>query len=194
MRALSYVLLGLVGAAVMLAGAGVAYLKSTGLSTRGDPGRIEAMIARTARTMAIPASARAQQNPIPASSDVIAEGMAHYADHCATCHANDGSGQTEMGQGLYPKAPDMRLSATQDMSDGELFYVIEHGIRFTGMPGWRTGTTAGEESSWHLVHFIRRLPNLTSVELDAMKERNPRSPAEIRLELEEERFLNEGAP
>jgi mono/diheme cytochrome c family protein len=194
MRALSYVLLGLVGAAVMLAGAGVAYLKSTGLSTRGDPGRIEAMIARTARTMAIPASARAQQNPIPASSDVIAEGMAHYADHCATCHANDGSGQTEMGQGLYPKAPDMRLSATQDMSDGELFYVIEHGIRFTGMPGWRTGTAAGEESSWHLVHFIRRLPNLTSVELDAMKERNPRSPAEIRLELEEERFLNEGAP
>jgi len=178
----------------MLAGAGVAYLKSTGLSTRGDPGRIEAMIARTARTMAIPASARAQQNPIPASSDVIAEGMAHYADHCATCHANDGSGQTEMGQGLYPKAPDMRLSATQDMSDGELFYVIEHGIRFTGMPGWRTGTAAGEESSWHLVHFIRRLPNLTSVELDAMKERNPRSPAEIRLELEEERFLNEGAP
>jgi len=178
----------------MLAGAGVAYLKSTGLSTRGDPGRIEAMIARTARTMAIPASARAQQNPIPASSDVIAEGMAHYADHCATCHANDGSGQTEMGQGLYPKAPDMRLSATQDMSDGELFYVIEHGIRFTGMPGWRTGTAAGEESSWHLVHFIRRLPNLTSVELDAMKERNPRSPAEIHLELEEERFLNEGAP
>jgi mono/diheme cytochrome c family protein len=194
MRALSYVLLGLVGAAVMLAGAGFAYLKSTGLSTWGDPGRIEAMIARTARTMAIPASARAQQNPIPASSDVIAEGMAHYADHCATCHANDGSGQTEMGQGLYPKAPDMRLSATQDMSDGELFYVIEHGIRFTGMPGWRTGTAAGEESSWHLVHFIRRLPKLTSVELDAMKERNPRSPAEIRLELEEERFLNEGAP
>jgi mono/diheme cytochrome c family protein len=194
MRALNYVLLGLVGAAVMGTGAGFAYLKSTGLSTRGDPGRIETMIARTARTMAIPASARAQQNPIPASSDVIAEGMDHYADHCATCHANDGSGQTEMGQGLYPKAPDMRLSATQDMSDGELFYVIEHGIRFTGMPGWRTGTAAGEESSWHLVHFIRHLPKLTSVELDAMKERNPRSPAEIRLELEEEHFLNEGAP
>src|SRR4026208_124329 len=105
MRALSYVLLGLVGAAVMLAGAGVAYLKSTGLSTRGDPGRIEALIARTARTMAIPASARAQQNPIPASSDVIAEGMAHYADHCAACHANDGSGQTEEGPGLHPEGP-----------------------------------------------------------------------------------------
>jgi mono/diheme cytochrome c family protein len=194
MRAISYVLLGLIGAALILAGAGFAYLKSTGLSTQGEPGRIETMIARTARAMAIPAWAKALRNPTPASSDVIEEGMAHYADHCATCHANDGSGKTEMGQGLYPRAPDMRLPATQDMSDGELFYVIEHGIRFTGMPGWRTGTEAGEASSWRLVHFIRHLPNLTSTELDAMKDRNPRSPQEIRLELEEERFLNEGAP
>lgn len=194
MRAISYVLLGIVGAVAILAGAGFAYLTSTGLSTRGEPGQIEITIARTARAMAIPASARALRNPIPVSSDVIAEGMAHYADHCATCHANDGSGKTEMGQGLYPKAPDMRLPATQELSDGELFYVIEHGIRFTGMPGWGTGTAAGEESSWHLVHFIRHLPALTSAELDAMTARNPRSPQEIRLELEEERFLNEGAP
>jgi mono/diheme cytochrome c family protein len=194
MRATRYVLLGIVGAAMVILGAGFAYLKSTGLSTQGEPGRIETMFARTARSLAIPASARAQQNPTPASPEVIEEGMAHYADHCATCHGNDGSGKTEMGQGLYPKAPDMRLPATQNLSDGELFYVIEHGIRFTGMPGWRTGTAAGEESSWHLVHFMRHLPKLTSAELDAMKERNPRSPQEIRLELEEERFLNEGAP
>lgn len=144
--------------------------------------------------MAIPSSARALQNPIPASSDVIAEGMAHYADHCASCHANDGSGKTEMGQGLFPKAPDMRLAPTQELSDGELFYVIEHGIRFTGMPGWGTGTAAGEQSSWRLVHFMRHLPKLTVEELEAMKDRNPRSPQEIRLEIEEERFLNEGAP
>jgi len=194
MRAISYVLLGLVTAAVFLSAAGFAYLKSTGLSTRVEPGRIEALVARSARSMAIPSSARVLPNPIPLSADVIAEGMAHYADHCATCHANDGSGKTEMGQGLYPRAPDMRLPATQDLSDGELFYVIEHGIRFTGMPGWGTGTATGELASWQLVHFMRHLPNLTPAELDAMKDRNPRSPQEIRLELEEERFLNEGAP
>jgi mono/diheme cytochrome c family protein len=194
LRAFGYVVLGFVAAAVILAATGVVYLKSTGMSTRGEPGRIEAMIARSARAMAIPSSARALQNPIPASSDVIAEGMAHYADHCASCHANDGSGKTEMGQGLFPKAPDMRLAPTQELSDGELFYVIEHGIRFTGMPGWGTGTAAGEQSSWRLVHFMRHLPKLTVEELEAMKDRNPRSPQEIRLEIEEERFLNEGAP
>jgi mono/diheme cytochrome c family protein len=194
MRAISHVLLGIVATVMILAAGGFVYLKSTGLSTRGQPGRVEAIVARTARSMAIPSSVRALRNPTPASREAIEEGMAHYADHCATCHANDGSGKTEMGQGLFPPAPDMRLPETQGMSDGELFYVIEHGIRFTGMPGWRTGTDAGEQSSWHLVHFIRRLPALTAAELDAMKDRNPRSPQEIRLELEEERFLNEGAP
>lgn len=132
-------------------------------------------------------------NPVPASSEAIADGMTHYADHCAACHANDGSGDTEMGRNLYPKAPDMRRRATQDLSDGELFYLIEHGVRFTGMPAWATATTAGEESTWRLVRFLRHLPQLTAPEIDAMKERNPRSPEEIRLEIEEERFLNQGA-
>jgi hypothetical protein len=83
----------------------------------------------------------------------------------------------------------MRRPATQHLSDGELFHVIEHGVRFTGMPAWRTGTQAGEESSWHLVHVVRHLPRLTPGELEAMKARNPRSPDEIRFEIEEERFL-----
>jgi mono/diheme cytochrome c family protein len=133
------------------------------------------------------------RNPVPASAEALADGMAHYADHCATCHANDGSGDTEMGRGLFPRAPDMRMPATQRLSDGELFYIIENGVRFTGMPAWSTGTKAGEESTWRLVHFLRHLSRLTPAELESMKARNPRSPEEIRLEIEEERFLNEGA-
>jgi mono/diheme cytochrome c family protein len=193
MRAgVALVFLGFLIGVVILAAWGLIYLRSSGLSARAEPGAIETSLARTARSFAIPADARARRNPIPASAEVIAQGMVHYADHCASCHANDGSGDTEMGRGLFPKAPDMRLAATQQLSDGELFYVIEHGIRFTGMPAWSTGTPAGEESTWHLVHFLRRLPRLTSDELEAMKARNPRSPEEIRLEIEEERFLNEG--
>jgi mono/diheme cytochrome c family protein len=194
MRAFGLILLGLVIGVVSLAGAGLVYLRSTGLTARADAGSVEVSMARRARSFAIPSSARARRNPIPQSPEVLAEGMSHYADHCAACHANDGSGKTEMGQGLFPKAPDMRLAPTQQMSDGELFYVIEHGIRFTGMPAWSTGTASGEESTWHLVHFLRHLPQLTTSELEAMKERNPRSPLEIRLEIEEERFLNQGEP
>src|SRR5436305_995608 len=116
--------------------------------------------------------------------------MAHYADHCAACHANDGSGETELGLGLYPKPPDMRLAATQSLTDGELFFIIENGVRLTGMPAWSTGHTDSEESTWHLVHFIRELPRLRPEKIEDMKRLNPRSPADLQQEIEEQKFLH----
>jgi mono/diheme cytochrome c family protein len=194
MRPFGFVLVGVALSLTLLLVAVLAYVRATGLESRGVPGPVETQVARAARRFAVPTAVRSMANPVAASPEALAEGMAHYADHCASCHANDGSGETELGRGLYPKAPDMRLPATQALSDGELFYVIEHGIRFTGMPGWSTGTKAGEASTWQLVHFIRRLPQLTPGEIDQMKQRNPRSPEEIRQEIEEDRFLNQGAP
>ena len=52
------------------------------------------------------------------------------------CHGNDGKGKTTIGQNLYPKTPDMTLPATRNMTDGELYYTIQNGIRLTGMPFW----------------------------------------------------------
>jgi mono/diheme cytochrome c family protein len=193
MRTLLALLFGMALGVAAIATIGLTYIKSAGIGARGlDPGFVETTVARAARWYAIPQSVRTSPNPVSASADAIAEGMSHFADHCASCHANDGSGDTEMGRGFYPKAPDMRLPTTQGLSDGELFYIIENGIRFTGMPGWGTGTPAGEESTWRLVRFIRHLPGLTAAERDAMAALNPRSPEEIRQEIEEERFLNEG--
>ncbi len=169
-----------------------AYIVTTGVSARPDPGALEARTARTIRTLAIRPRVRGVTNPVPASDAVIMEGMEHFADHCAVCHGNDGSGNTEMGRGLYPRAPDMRLPATQNLSDAELFYIIENGVRLTGMPGWATGTKAGETSSWHLVHFIRHLPKLTVEEVEHMEELTPKSPQAVRQQIEEEKFLQGG--
>lgn len=180
------VLLGL----VILAGAGaVLYVTGTGLSAREKPGAVETLVARTVRNLAVARRASDLRNPVEQTPAVIAAGRAHFADHCAICHANNGSGNTEMGRNLFPKAPDMRLAPTQELTDGELFWIIENGIRFTGMPGWSTGTREGEEASWHLVHFIRRLPDITEAEVEEMEGLNPRSPEEIRQEIEAERFL-----
>lgn len=182
----------LVALLVVLGAMGLWYVMNSGVSAKEQPGRVEEFVARRVRNLAIARRARSLTSPIPISSDVIAGGRAHFADHCAVCHANNGSGDTPMGRGMWPKAPDLRLAATQNLSDGELFWIIENGIRFTGMPGWSTGTKEGEEASWHLVHFIRRLPRLTQPELEEMESLNPRSPAEIRQELEEEEFLKGG--
>ncbi len=165
------------------------YVVSAGVSARSQPGQLETVVARTLREVAIRIRTRGLTNPIPVSEDVVAEGRDHFADHCASCHGNDGSGNTEMGRGLYPRAPDMRLPATQNLSDAELFYIIENGVRLTGMPAWSTGTPAGETASWHLVHFMRRLPHLTDEDITRMEELNPQSPEETRQKIEEEKFL-----
>lgn len=183
------VLLVLLATAAAAAAAGVWYVRATGLSARATPGAVEARVARAVRGLAVPREVRERQNPVPRSDEALAQGRAHFADHCSSCHANNGSGDTEMGRNLFPKAPDMRLAASQELTDGELFWIIENGIRFTGMPGWSTGTREGEEASWHLVHFIRRLPDITEAEVEEMEELNPRSPEEIRQEIEAERFL-----
>lgn len=139
-----------------------------GFSAREQPSRWEAFIARQLRYLATPSEARELENPLEATELAIAEGRDHFADHCAICHANNGSGETEINAGLYPPAPDMRTRVTQDLTDGEIFYIIRNGVRFTGMPGW-----GGEdEENWKLVLFIRHLPNLTAEELEIMREMN----------------------
>jgi mono/diheme cytochrome c family protein len=177
---------------LIIGAVGMWYMVATGLSARAEPSQVEEFAARRVRTVAIARNARSLTNPVKASEEVIASGRAHFADHCAICHANDGSGQTEMGRGLYPRAPDMRASATQELSDGELFWIIENGIRFTGMPAWSTGMKEGEEASWHLVHFIRRLPKLTPAEIEEMEALNPRPPADTEEERAIEEFLRGG--
>lgn len=184
------VLLGSLLTLAIAAALGFWYVRATGLTARSEPSTVEARVARAVRAAAISAQARDARNPVAPSVEALADGRAHFADHCASCHANDGSGNVQMGRNLFPKSPDMRQAATQQLTDGELFWIIENGIRFTGMPGWSTGTPDGEAASWHLVHFIRHLPDLTAAEIEEMEGMNPRPPAEIRQEIEAERFLS----
>jgi mono/diheme cytochrome c family protein len=169
--------LALAGAIALAAGLS---LIRGGISAKATPGGFETAAARHIRALAIPRSARDMPNPVPLTPQVLAEGREHFADHCAICHGNDGSGDTEVGRGLYPRAPDMRQPATQSLPDGELFYIIENGVRLTGMPAW--GSHEGTEDSWHLVHFIRHLPKLTPAELEEMKTLNPKAPDERQAE------------
>jgi mono/diheme cytochrome c family protein len=138
-----------------------------GFSALGTPSAVEVFAATTARSMALPSSYRDLRNPITPSPENIRRGMSHFADHCATCHSNDGSGQTVYGKGLYPKPPDLRAAATQNKSDGELYYTIDNGVRLSGMPAFSQVHTP--EKAWRLILFIRHLPQITPEELDEMK-------------------------
>jgi mono/diheme cytochrome c family protein len=176
---------------IAIAGAAVAAWMTVGrgFSAREEPSALEALVAQRLRSLAIPKAEREMANPVATSEEVVSEAMAHFADHCASCHANNGSGDTAIGRGLYPKPPDMRLAKTQNLTDGELYYIIHNGIRLTGMPAFGEETGEPDLDSWKLVHFIRHLPKISAQELERMKTLNPRSPHEIEEEEEIRRFL-----
>jgi mono/diheme cytochrome c family protein len=161
-----------------------------GFSARDNPSAIEAYVAKTARNLSIPASERDTKNPFEPTAEVLSEARAHFADHCATCHGNDGSGKTEIGQNLYPKTPDLRQSDTQNLTDGQIYYIIHNGIRLTGMPAW--GSPGKDDDSWKLVLFLRHMPQMTPQEMKEMEQFNPKSAADRSEEEDEQRFLNEG--
>ena len=189
MQAVVRAVLLLVAVGVLAAGVAAYTIASKGLSTRVAPSTVEASLARVMRTLATPSALRNTANPVPLTPEVLEDALGHFADHCATCHANNGSGETAIGQRFYPPAPDMRAGRTQVLSDGELFSIIEHGIRLTGMPAWGDGTAESARASWALVHFIRHLPALTADEVARMETLNPKSPAAFRDEEAARRFL-----
>lgn len=155
--------LALIGA---LACAGAFAFAWAGISARPEPPALEARVARAARRLLIPDSARRRTNPLPAAPAVLADAKEHYLDHCAPCHGRDGRGDTSLGRGLSPRVPDLTLAATQDLSDGELFWIIENGVKLTGMPAWGEASADDDTHAWALVHWVRRLPVLEAKDLD----------------------------
>src|SRR5262245_52320283 len=101
----------------------IGYVRTHGFSARTEPSGVEAFVARKVRSLAVPSDARNAVNPVAASPEVLKEAMEHFADHCAICHANDGSGTVMIGKSLSPKPPNMREALTQNLTDGEIYYI-----------------------------------------------------------------------
>ena len=165
------------------------FVQGSGVSARRQPLPLEGRAARVMWKFMIPAATRSAINPAPLDDETLTAARNHWADHCATCHGNNGDGDMAIGRNVFPPAPDMREPRTQGLTDGELFYAIEHGIPFTAMPAWGNDSPEGELQSWALVRFIRHLPALTSEELKEMERFNPKSLMDTEREREIDDFL-----
>jgi mono/diheme cytochrome c family protein len=163
-----------------------------GFSARAEPSALEARLAGAILRASVSDRERALHHNMTTTPQMLSEGMEHYADHCANCHANNGSGDTMYGRGLNPRPPDLRLAATQSKSDGELYSIIQNGVRMSGMPSF--GEPGGHDhGSWELVAFIRHLPSLSPEEELQMESINPITPSEMKERQEEDDFLNGSA-
>jgi mono/diheme cytochrome c family protein len=116
----------------------------------------------TAKTRSIRAHAIGITPPADLGQDQsrIIIGTSHFAAHCAVCHGGPGVPKGDIGNGLYPEPPDLAVTAKQ-YTDAELFWIIKHGIKMTGMPGW---SDHADDEIWGTVAFIRKLPGLTPEE------------------------------
>jgi predicted CXXCH cytochrome family protein len=141
----------------VLAAIALAALVRRGFRATTAPSGFETVVARTVRNFAIPSRARNEQNPLEDTSENLQEGREDFIARCASCHGNDGSGITQIGQNLYPRAPDLRGPQTQNLRDGEIHYIVENGVQLTGMPAWRNPHQESGDDSWRLVLFVRSL-------------------------------------
>lgn len=190
-RNLIWLAAGAVSSVVIAGLGGLIFVKSfaRGFSARSEPSFLETIAAQQARNMAMPVAAKSRRNPVAKTKEVLDEGMAHWADHCSICHGNNGNAELSMGQQMYPHSPDMRKPRTQNLTDGEMFYIIENGIRLSGMPAF--GSPGGDKNaSWKLVYFIRHLPDVSPAEVTEMEKLNPKGPEDQEQEQEAEQFLN----
>lgn len=145
-----------------------------GISARREAGQFERQASRAVWRFLVPGPIKIKENPTADTAETIRDATQLWVDRCVACHANDGSGTT-LGRSLHPPTPDLRKVPTQSLTDGELFYVIEQGIPWTGMPAWGNGSPETERESWALVRFVRNIPRLTPADLRAIEKFVPRT-------------------
>jgi mono/diheme cytochrome c family protein len=130
------------------------------------PGLIERTIAPWAVDRSVEKRAPKEKSPYAGDPAAIAVGFDHYRENCVRCHGAPGVVGAELSKGFNPPAPSLGKEEN-DTPDGELFWVIKHGIRMTPMPAF--GPTHSDKEMWKIVAFIRHLPNLTAQEQDSLR-------------------------
>jgi len=149
------VIIGLTLVALLLAGA-LVFALTFNLSALETPGETETRLATTAKRWLVARAVRAEPPPPPPewSQLTVASGRMQYGGSCASCHGPDGTPR-QLGLSMYPPVPGLSSPRVQAYSDAELFWVIKHGVRHSGMPGF--ARIHSDEDIWHLVHYVRSL-------------------------------------
>lgn len=145
--------IGLILALVLVVG-GVWFLSAFTLSALEDPGRLEIYVATRGKRFLVGGAARDVSPPAGGALNA-AVGRMQFVARCASCHGLDGRTPSEVGAGMYPRASNLGSPEVQRWSNAEMFWIIKHGIRLTGMPGF--GKTLSDGEIWPLVAYIREI-------------------------------------
>jgi mono/diheme cytochrome c family protein len=121
------------------------------------PSRVEARLFGHALHASVAWHARNGGNPMPASEDNLMAGATLYRQMCSRCHGLSSESENSYGRSFYPPAPRLAFSRPT-YSDTEMFWIIKHGIRNTGMPAW--GNLLSDDEIWRVVTLLREFNSL----------------------------------
>ena len=152
-------MLGIITALVVLAGIAYFYLTLGYLDVRADvsPSSFESNYAMKFLDASVDRHAPPGDSPVQPTEANLRDGMHLYQDNCAMCHASPQHPEKKFGHPLYPPVPDF-LKDAPDMEENANFYIIKHGVRWSGMPAW--GNTLSDQQIWTLVTFLGHMGKL----------------------------------
>ncbi len=127
---------------------------------------ITLFVLKVARDRSIAAHSSGVQLPDLKNSKLVAHGVEHFHEMCRLCHGAPGYPRQEFAEGLYPSPPNPASVEVQEKSDAELYWIIENGVKMTGMPAF--GSTHNRELITGILALVRQLSKLTPDEYDAL--------------------------
>jgi len=150
---------GIVFAVVAFVLAALIYAGGGYMAVHADaaPGVIERWVANRALDAAVERQAPQQNNPVPKTDANLIDGMKLYAMNCAGCHGGLDRKRNVLGGAFYPPAPQIIVRGLHD-PEWQIFFVIKHGVRLTGMPAW--GKVMSDEDLWKITAFVRNVDQL----------------------------------
>jgi mono/diheme cytochrome c family protein len=144
-------------AAILVAGIFIAETGRVDMRADQTPPQWERRLAGGAMDASVDRYAPKATNPLQASTDNLVAGATVYEEHCAMCHGDPARPTSPVGRSLYPRAPQF-VSDAADMGDSDNYYITEHGVRWTGMPAWKS--VLSDKDIWEVVTFIGHMGNL----------------------------------
>ena len=149
--------------AIVAAGVAAYLVVSQGFvpaSADGPPLPFETLAAKAALRAALAREAPRGSNPVPLTDANLIAGIGLYAKHCAICHgtAKGDASITPLAKGLYIRPPQLATDGVEDDPEGDTFWKIDHGIRWTAMPFW--AGTLNDQQIWTLTLFLKHMNSL----------------------------------
>jgi mono/diheme cytochrome c family protein len=121
------------------------------------PSHLEAAVAGHVTDASVSRAATKLNNPVTADEPNLVAGARLYREHCALCHGDPAHPKAPLNDSLNPPAPQF-MDDKADMPENENFFILQHGIRWTAMPGWKN--VLSDQQLWQLVTFLSHMNEL----------------------------------